>query len=106
MQYNEVESWQRIWEAIETLEKAFEKLKIEVEKIKLELQKISNREVNSEEMDFCPRCGHELVDSFYFAVMDNDYDFERDRLYVTVECPNCNAKILQEWKWVGRKLKQ
>jgi len=61
------------------------------------------KNVSNEEMDFCDKCGHELVDTILFAVLDNKYDFVDDKLCFHIECPNCGAKFLEEWRWVGKK---
>jgi len=61
------------------------------------------KNVSNEEMGFCDKCGHELIDTILFAVLDNKYDFIDDKLCFHIECPNCGAKFLEEWRWVGKK---
>jgi uncharacterized protein with PIN domain len=58
-----------------------------------------------EEIDFCPKCGSELVDTILDAVDNNDYDFIDDKLCIEVECPNCNHRFVEVWGWRGRKEK-
>ena len=58
-----------------------------------------------EEIDFCPKCGSELVDTILDAVDNNDYDFIDDKLCIEVECPNCNYRFVEVWGWRGRKEK-
>jgi uncharacterized protein with PIN domain len=57
------------------------------------------------EIDFCPKCGSELVDTILDAVDNNDYDFIDDKLCIEVECPNCNHRFVEVWGWRGRKEK-
>jgi uncharacterized protein with PIN domain len=57
------------------------------------------------EIDFCPKCGSELVDTILDAVDNNNYDFIDDKLCIEVECPNCNHRFIEVWGWRGREEK-